>query len=62
MSFPVKEVCANSHLIQLQAGVYNKDIFHTMRIPAYSPAMPEQVRQKKYSGWKKAIRLTLNNR
>lgn len=47
------------YLAGITAGVYNEDIFHTMQIHAYSPAMPEQVRQKKYSGWKKAIQLTL---
>ena len=50
------------YLAGITAAVYNEDIFDTMQTNAYSPAMPEQVRHKKYSGWKHAIRLTLNNR
>ena len=48
-----------AYLAGLTAGVYNEYVFDAMTVSTFSPAMMEQERQKKYSGWKHAVRLTL---
>lgn len=48
------------YLAGISAGVYHESIFETMDVGAFCPTMPPQLRQEKYSGWKKAVRLTLD--
>jgi len=48
-----------AYLAGLTCGVYNEHVFERMQVSVFSPAMQEQERQKKYSGWAHAVRLTL---
>lgn len=36
-------------------GIYNMDLFSKMERKTYSPEMQEEVRERKYQGWKEAV-------
>ena len=36
-------------------GIYNMDLFSKMKRKTYFPEMQEEVRERKYQGWKEAV-------
>lgn len=50
-----------AYLAGLTMGVYNEDVFSVLERIAYTPAMEREVRDRKYSGWQNAVRLTTSN-
>lgn len=50
-----------AYLAGLTMGVYNEDVFSTLERIAHTPAMEREVRDRKYSGWQNAVRLTTGN-
>lgn len=36
-------------------GIYDMDIFDNMKRTAWNPEMPEEIRDKKYSGWTESV-------
>ena len=43
----------------LGAGIYDEDVFNSMKYTPFSPKMDEETRQKKYSGWRDAVAMLL---
>ena len=41
----------------LSAGIYNNKIFDRLSRTSYTPSMSDEIRQKKYDGWLKAVNM-----
>lgn len=50
-----------AYLAGLTMGVYNENIFSVLERTAHTPAMDKEARDRKYSGWQDAVRLTTGN-
>ena len=44
----------------LSAGIYDKEVFNTLKRTSYEPVMAAEIQDEKYAGWKEAVKRVLS--